>query len=197
MEGDPVDMILRAAAEAHSDVIVMGTHGRTALGRLLLGSVPEAVLRKAPCPVLTVRTPMTLRVKETIERHRELQDIIAMLGLEELSAEDQRTVRRARRLERFLTQPLFVTEAFTGHAGRHVPREQTLAGCEVTRRAGSGSARASVRRRKRADSGVRGPAGWRRAPPFGHPAQEQARQTVPAVRRQRWQVLRSAPRPRQ
>lgn len=55
MEGDPVDMILRAAKETHSDVIVMGTHGRTALTRLLLGSVAEAVLRKAPCPVLTAK----------------------------------------------------------------------------------------------------------------------------------------------
>jgi F-type H+-transporting ATPase subunit beta len=74
---------------------------------------------------------VALRVKETIERYRELQDIIAMLGLEELSAEDQLIVRRARRLERFLTQPFFVTEMFTGHAGRHVPREQTVAGCEA------------------------------------------------------------------
>jgi F-type H+-transporting ATPase subunit beta len=74
---------------------------------------------------------VALRVKETIERYRELQDIIAMLGMEELSAEDQRTVRRARRLERFLTQPLFVTEAFTSHPGRRVPLEKTLAGCEA------------------------------------------------------------------
>ncbi|HLN27563.1 MAG TPA: F0F1 ATP synthase subunit beta [Gemmataceae bacterium] len=74
---------------------------------------------------------VALRVKETIERYRQLQDIIAMLGMEELSAEDQQTVRRARRLERFLTQPLFATEAFTGHKGRHVPLEKTLAGCEV------------------------------------------------------------------
>jgi F-type H+-transporting ATPase subunit beta len=74
---------------------------------------------------------VALRVKETIERYRELQDIIAMLGMEELSAQDQRTVRRARRLERFLTQPLLVTEAFTGHKGRHVPLEQTLTGCEA------------------------------------------------------------------
>lgn len=74
---------------------------------------------------------VALRVKETIERYRALQDIIAMLGVEELSAEDQRAVRRARRLERFLTQPLFVTEAFTGHAGKHVPLEKTLAGCEA------------------------------------------------------------------
>ena len=54
-----------------------------------------------------------------------------MLGIEELSADDQQTVRRARRLERFLTQPFFVTEMFTGHTGRHVPLEQTLAGCEA------------------------------------------------------------------
>lgn len=70
-------------------------------------------------------------MKEAIECYRELQDIIARLGLEELSVEDQRTVRRARRLERFLTQPLFVAEAFTGHPGRHVPLEKTLAGCEA------------------------------------------------------------------
>jgi F-type H+-transporting ATPase subunit beta len=74
---------------------------------------------------------VALRVKETIERYRQLEDIIAMLGLEELSAEDQRTVRRARRLERFLTQPLLVTEAFTGHKGRHVRRAKTIDGCEA------------------------------------------------------------------
>jgi F-type H+-transporting ATPase subunit beta len=74
---------------------------------------------------------VALRVKETIEHYRELQDIISMLGMEELSAEDQQIVRRARRLERFLTQPLFVTELFTGHKGRHVPLEKTLTGCEA------------------------------------------------------------------
>jgi nucleotide-binding universal stress UspA family protein len=57
MEGETVEMILRAASETHSDLIVMGTHGRTALARLLLGSVAEAVLRQALCPVLTVKTP--------------------------------------------------------------------------------------------------------------------------------------------
>ncbi len=74
---------------------------------------------------------VALRVKEAIERYRDLQDIISMLGMEELSAEDQQIVRRARRLERFLTQPLFVTEPFTGHPGKHVPLEKTLAGCEA------------------------------------------------------------------
>jgi F-type H+-transporting ATPase subunit beta len=74
---------------------------------------------------------VALRVKEALERYRALQDIIAMLGIEELSAEDQQAVRRARRLERFLTQPFFVTEAFTGHAGKHVPCERTIEGCEA------------------------------------------------------------------
>jgi F-type H+/Na+-transporting ATPase subunit beta len=74
---------------------------------------------------------LALHVTETIERYRELQDIISMLGIEELSSEDQQAVQRARRLERFLTQPLFVTEAFTTHKGRHVPLENTLKGCEA------------------------------------------------------------------
>ncbi len=65
LQGDPVDMILRAAEETDSDVIVMGTHGRTGLGRLLMGSVAEAVLRKAPCPVLSVK-PVPAR-RKTIE----------------------------------------------------------------------------------------------------------------------------------
>lgn len=56
-------------------------------------------------------------VRETLATHEELKDIIAMLGLEELSREDQRAVNRARRLERFLTQPFFATEQFTGQEG--------------------------------------------------------------------------------
>jgi F-type H+-transporting ATPase subunit beta len=72
-----------------------------------------------------------MRVKQTIERYRELEEIIFMLGMNEFSPEDQEAVQRARRLERFLTQPLFVTETFTGKPGRHVPLEDTLAGCEA------------------------------------------------------------------
>ena len=56
-EGDPVTEILRLAKESEVDLIVLGTHGRTGLGRLLMGSVAEEVVRKAPCPVLTVRMP--------------------------------------------------------------------------------------------------------------------------------------------
>jgi nucleotide-binding universal stress UspA family protein len=57
-EGDAANEILRVAQESHSDVIVLGTHGRTGLGRLLMGSVAEVVVRKALCPVLTVKTPL-------------------------------------------------------------------------------------------------------------------------------------------
>ena len=57
-EGDPVTEILRVAEEIKCDALVMGTHGRTGLGRLLMGSVAEGVVRKAPCPVLTVKSPL-------------------------------------------------------------------------------------------------------------------------------------------
>ena|SRR5581483_11873525 len=57
LEGDPVEEILVAARQAHAELIVMGTHGRTGLERLLMGSVAEQVVRRSTCPVLTVRTP--------------------------------------------------------------------------------------------------------------------------------------------
>jgi F-type H+-transporting ATPase subunit beta len=71
------------------------------------------------------------RVRETIAHYRSLEDIISMLGLEELSAKDQRIVHRARRLIRFLTQPFFVTEHFTGQPGKLVSIDETLDGCEA------------------------------------------------------------------
>jgi len=78
MEGDPVDLILRAAEETHSDIIVMGTHGRTALARLLLGSVAELVLRRAPCPVLTAK-PLAIRNKR-VEEGKVLEEAGMALG---------------------------------------------------------------------------------------------------------------------
>lgn len=69
-------------------------------------------------------------VRQNLEEYEELKDIIAMLGLEELSQSEQKTVNRARRLERFLTQPFFTTEQFTGHKGKMVSLEDALEGCE-------------------------------------------------------------------
>ncbi|WKZ18444.1 MAG: F0F1 ATP synthase subunit beta [Candidatus Jettenia sp. CY-1] len=69
-------------------------------------------------------------VRQNLEEYEELKDIIAMLGLEELSQTEQKTVNRARRLERFLTQPFFTTEQFTGRKGKMVSLENALEGCE-------------------------------------------------------------------
>ncbi len=70
-------------------------------------------------------------VRRTLEHWRELEDVIALLGVEELGAQDRQAVARARRLQRFLTQPFAVTEAFTGLPGRSVPLAETLAGCRA------------------------------------------------------------------
>jgi F-type H+/Na+-transporting ATPase subunit beta len=67
-------------------------------------------------------------VKETLQRYKELQDIIAILGLDELSDEDRLTVARARKIERFLSQPFFVAEIFTGSPGQYVSLEDTIKG---------------------------------------------------------------------
>ncbi len=68
-------------------------------------------------------------IRKSLAEYENLKDIIAMLGIEELSREDRKTVYRARRLERFLTQPFFVTEQFTGYKGRMVDIEDALDGC--------------------------------------------------------------------
>ncbi len=74
---------------------------------------------------------MAERVRQTLARFKELQDIIALLGVEELGRADRQVVTRARRLQRFLTQPFAVTEAFTGIPGRSVKLADTLDGCEA------------------------------------------------------------------
>nr|YP_009256600.1 ATP synthase subunit beta [Ulva linza]YP_009440098.1 ATP synthase subunit beta [Ulva prolifera]ANH54359.1 ATP synthase subunit beta [Ulva linza]AOT99435.1 ATP synthase subunit beta [Ulva prolifera]UEN67708.1 ATP synthase CF1 beta subunit [Ulva prolifera]WFS79737.1 ATP synthase CF1 subunit beta [Ulva prolifera]WFS79814.1 ATP synthase CF1 subunit beta [Ulva prolifera] len=67
-------------------------------------------------------------VKETLQRYKELQDIIAILGLDELSEEDRQVVARARKIERFLSQPFFVAEVFTGSPGKYVSLKETIQG---------------------------------------------------------------------
>ncbi|MBQ4474137.1 MAG: F0F1 ATP synthase subunit beta, partial [Lachnospiraceae bacterium] len=68
------------------------------------------------------------RVQEVLQRYRELQDIIAILGMDELSDEDKLTVSRARKVQRFLSQPFFVAEQFTGLPGKYVPVSETIRG---------------------------------------------------------------------
>jgi F-type H+-transporting ATPase subunit beta len=68
------------------------------------------------------------QVRALLARYRELQDVVAILGMEELSEEDRLAVERARRLQRFLTQPFFASEPFTGMPGRYVALEETLRG---------------------------------------------------------------------
>ena len=84
-----------------------------------------------PAVVGALHFDLAQRVRQTIAHYRELQEVIALLGIEELSAEDRQLVARARRLLRFLTQPFVVTEAFTGRPGRSVPLEETLSGCHA------------------------------------------------------------------
>jgi F-type H+-transporting ATPase subunit beta len=67
-------------------------------------------------------------VQRVLQRYKDLQDIIAILGIDELSEEDKLTVARARRIQRFLSQPMFVAEIFTGTPGAYVPRKETVRG---------------------------------------------------------------------
>jgi F-type H+-transporting ATPase subunit beta len=71
---------------------------------------------------------VAMRVKETLARYKELRDVIAILGVEELAEEDRLLVQRARKIQRFLTQPFFVGEEFTGIPGQFVPLEETVRG---------------------------------------------------------------------
>jgi F-type H+-transporting ATPase subunit beta len=67
-------------------------------------------------------------VQNTLQRYKELKDIIAILGMDELSEEDKKTVNRARKIERFLSQPFFVAEVFTGKPGKYVPVKESIRG---------------------------------------------------------------------
>jgi len=68
------------------------------------------------------------QVKQTLQRYRELMDIIAILGMDDLAEEDKQVVYRARKIQRFLSQPFFVAEAFSSYAGKYVPIKETIHG---------------------------------------------------------------------
>jgi F-type H+-transporting ATPase subunit beta len=67
------------------------------------------------------------QVQKILQRYKDLQDIIAILGMDELSDEDKLTVARARKIQKFLSQPFFVAETFTGRKGKYVPLKETIA----------------------------------------------------------------------
>ncbi|HEX2058117.1 MAG TPA: F0F1 ATP synthase subunit beta, partial [Actinomycetota bacterium] len=70
---------------------------------------------------------VALTVQRILQRYKDLQDIIAILGIDELSEEDKIIVQRARKIQRFLSQPFFVAEQFTGLPGKYVPVDETIA----------------------------------------------------------------------
>ena len=115
----------------------------------------------------TSTTDVATRVQQILQRYKDLQDIIAILGMDELTDEDKLVVARARKIERFLSQPNFVAEQFTGTPGKYVKLEDTIAGLRRdhrgrARRAARGrrstwSARSRTRSRRRAASSRRSP----------------------------------------
>ena len=88
---------------------------------------------------------MAKEVKRVLQRYKDLQDIIAILGIDELPEEDKVTVARARKLQRFLSQPFFVASQFTGREGKYVPIAETIRGLQGNhRRQARRAARAGV-----------------------------------------------------
>jgi len=118
------------AISAHLDSAIVLSRGMAAEGMYpAVDPLTSSSILLDPTVVGANHYAIAERVREAVARYHELQDVIALLGVEELGAEDRRIVARARRLQRFLTQPFQVTEAFTGHAGRSVKLTDTLAGC--------------------------------------------------------------------
>lgn len=120
------------ALAAHLDSRVMLSRALAAEGMYpAIDPLASQSMLLDPAVVGSEHVALAREVRETIARYRELQDVIALLGVEELSTEDRQLVGRARRLQRFLTQPFAVTEAYTGRPGRRVKRADTLAGCRA------------------------------------------------------------------
>ncbi|SDG10479.1 F0F1 ATP synthase subunit beta [Paraburkholderia phenazinium] len=117
---------------AHVDSMVVLSRSMAAEGMYpAIDPIASSSILLDPLVVGAEHAAVATEVRRTIEHYRELQDVISLLGVEELGADDRRIVGRARRLQRFLTQPFAVTEAFTGVPGRSVPVADTLAGCKA------------------------------------------------------------------
>lgn len=117
---------------AHVDSMVVLSRAMAAEGMYpAIDPIGSSSILLDPLVVGEAHAAVSSDVRRAIEHYRELQDVIALLGMEELGADDRRIVERARRLQRFLTQPFAVTEAFTGVPGRSVAIEDTIAGCRA------------------------------------------------------------------
>jgi F-type H+-transporting ATPase subunit beta len=118
------------AISSHLDSMIVLSRSMAAEGMYpAIDSLRSSSILLDPIVVGEEHYRIAEEVREAIARYVELQDIISLLGVEELSARDRLIVARARRLQRFLTQPFAVTEAFTGKPGRSVPLQETLKGC--------------------------------------------------------------------
>jgi F-type H+-transporting ATPase subunit beta len=120
------------AISTHMDSIIMLSRAQAAEGFYpAVDPLTSSSALLDPLVVGEAHYAIAERVRETLARFKDLQDIIALLGVEELGASDRLIVKRARRLQRFLSQPFAVTEAFTGTPGRSVARADTMAGCQA------------------------------------------------------------------
>ena len=121
-----------ATAFAHLDATTVLDRGISELGIYPAVDPLASTSRILEPDVLGHRHYSAARaVQSVLQKYKELQDIIAVLGMDELSLEDKATVNRARRIQRFLSQPFHVAENFTGLAGKYVPLEETIRGFEV------------------------------------------------------------------
>ena len=120
------------AIAAHIDSMVVLSRAMAAEGMYpAIDPIASSSILLDPLVVGDEHAAVATEVRRIIEHYRELQDVISLLGIEELGADDRVLVGRARRLQRFLTQPFAVTQAFTGQAGRSVPIAETIAGCKA------------------------------------------------------------------
>ena len=120
------------AISSHLDSVIVLSRAMAAEGMYpAVDPLASSSILLDPLVVGAQHYALASQVRETITHYRELQDVIALLGVEELGAQDRLQVARARRLLRFLTQPFTVTEAFTGTGGRSVKLTDTLEGCRT------------------------------------------------------------------
>src|SRR5688500_8285238 len=118
-----------ATAFAHLDATVVLSRSIAELGIYpAVDPLDSTSTMLAPDVVGEEHYAVARQVQQTLQKYKDLQDIIAILGMDELSEDDRATVARARKIERFLSQPFFVAQQFTGRSGKYVPLKETVAG---------------------------------------------------------------------